>query len=61
MPFERARACPRLSGLRLQAIGSDDVLRAVTGYRPAAAEAGEMVQRKLRADELRRVGALATN
>jgi MFS family permease len=56
--------CPRtatvraLSELRLQAIGSDDFLRAITGYRPAAAEAGETMQRKLRADEQRRVGAL---
>jgi hypothetical protein len=59
--------CPRtatvraLSELRLQAVGSADFVRAVTGHRPAAAEAGETVQRKLRADELRRVGALATS
>ena len=57
--------CPRtatvraLTELHLQAIGSDDFLRAVTGYRPAAAAAGETVRRTLRADALRRAGALA--
>jgi MFS family permease len=57
--------CPRtatvraLSDLHLHAVNSHDFLRAVTGHRPAAAEADATVQRTLRADRVRRAATLA--